>query len=114
MLADGCADAVMDGYQAARLIRKNPLFDDIPIIAMTANAMEQDIQYSHEAGMVAHVAKPVDPSSCIVRSPKSLSLTKRPFVPGVSIDYKQVLSKRGSFPIACLVSISTKGYSIWR
>jgi two-component system, sensor histidine kinase and response regulator len=52
---------IMDGYEATRHIRSDPAFDGIPIIAMTANAMEQDLEMAREAGMVSHVAKPVDP-----------------------------------------------------
>ncbi|MBP7736397.1 MAG: PAS domain S-box protein [Spirochaetes bacterium] len=51
----------MDGYEATRIIRSKPEFDGIPVIAMTANAMEQDLEKAREAGMVSHVAKPVDP-----------------------------------------------------
>lgn len=54
---------VMDGLEAARNIR---LFDKsdaqtIPIIAMTANAFDEDVEKSHAAGMNAHLAKPIDP-----------------------------------------------------
>ena len=53
---------VMNGYEAARTIRKMGREDaaTIPIIAMTANAFAEDIQLSLEAGMDAHVAKPID------------------------------------------------------
>ena len=52
----------MDGYQATKQIRQ---FADkekagIPIIAMTANAFQEDVQASLDAGMNAHIAKPVD------------------------------------------------------
>jgi len=33
----------------------------IPIIAMTANAFDEDVEKSHAAGMNAHLAKPIDP-----------------------------------------------------
>ncbi len=53
---------VMNGYEAARAIRalERPDAKTIPIIAMTANAFSEDIQASREAGMNAHVAKPID------------------------------------------------------
>ena len=52
---------VMNGYEATRAIRnsKNPLGKEIPIIAMTANAFEEDIERCMEAGMNAHLAKPI-------------------------------------------------------
>lgn len=53
---------VMDGYEAARRIRclEHPDAKTIPIIAMTANAFEEDVKNALEAGMNAHTAKPVD------------------------------------------------------
>ena len=50
----------MDGTQATRLIRKLPQGNGLPIIAMTAAAMESDRQDCLAAGMDAHVAKPID------------------------------------------------------
>ena len=54
---------VMDGLTAARLIRGLDRTDaqQIPIIALTANAFEEDVQRSMQAGMDAHLSKPVDP-----------------------------------------------------
>ena len=52
---------LMDGLEAARRIRKDPRFDQLPIIAMTAHAMVEDHTKSLEAGMQAHVSKPFDP-----------------------------------------------------
>ena len=51
----------LDGYETTRKIRKLSQFQSLPIIAMTANAMKDDIQKSIEAGMQAHISKPVDP-----------------------------------------------------
>ncbi len=53
---------VMDGYELARSVRK---LDDAklartPIVAMSANAFQEDVKASREAGMDAHVAKPID------------------------------------------------------
>jgi len=50
----------MDGYEATRELRKIPQYDNIPIIAMTANAMQEDINRSFESGMDAHIAKPIE------------------------------------------------------
>ena len=55
----------IDGYEAARSIRR--LYDkehaEIPIIAMTANAFDEDMEKARSAGMDGYIAKPVDPES---------------------------------------------------
>ena len=51
---------VMDGYSAARVIRKLDAYAELPIIAMTANAMTGDIEKSHQAGMNDHISKPIN------------------------------------------------------
>lgn len=53
---------VMDGYEATRTIRALPREDvkTVPIIAMTANAMEDDKEAALKCGMNAHIAKPLD------------------------------------------------------
>ncbi|MBF0462965.1 MAG: response regulator [Magnetococcales bacterium] len=51
---------IMDGYTACRRIQSNPCFEQLPIIAMTAHAMGGDRQRCLEAGMVDHIAKPID------------------------------------------------------
>ena len=51
----------MDGYEATKRIRNlDDARADIPIVAMTANAFEEDRQKALESGMNAHVSKPVD------------------------------------------------------
>jgi two-component system sensor histidine kinase/response regulator len=52
---------VMDGLTATREIRKIDRFKDLAVLAMTANAMDQDKEKCAEAGMNDHVAKPIDP-----------------------------------------------------
>ena len=51
----------MDGYTATREIRtlKNNKKANIPIVAMTANAFEEDKKKAFEAGMNGHIAKPI-------------------------------------------------------
>lgn len=53
---------VMNGYEATRQIRAldDPELSNTPIIAMTANAFDEDRQAAFEAGMNGHVAKPID------------------------------------------------------
>jgi len=51
---------IMDGFEATARIRKIEQYKDLPIIAMTANAMAEDRQKTLAAGMNAHVNKPID------------------------------------------------------
>ena len=53
---------VMSGYEAARVIRGMERQDarSVPIIALSANAFEEDIALAKDAGMNAHLAKPVN------------------------------------------------------
>ncbi len=53
----------MDGYEAARRIRADARFADVPIIAMTAHVLEQERQKVAEAGMIDHIGKPIDPQA---------------------------------------------------
>ena len=53
---------VMDGIEATRQIRSNPELLKVPIIAMTANAMQADRELCMEAGMNDYIAKPFEPN----------------------------------------------------
>lgn len=71
----------MDGYQATRMIRKSdhPEAKSITIIAITANAFTEDVQAALNAGMNAHVPKPIDMNLlCSLLLPESrLSVASR-------------------------------------
>lgn len=66
---------IMNGFEATKAIRKleNNDFANIPIIAMTANAFEEDKKAALDAGMNGHLAKPIDVEQLI----KTLSLYKK-------------------------------------
>ena len=55
----------LDGLEATRAIRAldRPDAKSIPIIALTANAFDEDVQRSMQAGLNAHLSKPVEPDS---------------------------------------------------
>ncbi len=55
----------IDGLEATRRVRTVPRMSGVPIIAMTANAMEADKEACRAVGMVDHVAKPIDLNALI-------------------------------------------------
>jgi CheY-like chemotaxis protein len=69
---------VMNGLEATRKIRKleNPYAANIPIIAMTADAFSENVSECFEAGMNAHIAKPIDINN-VVRELKKIRKAKR-------------------------------------
>lgn len=57
---------VMNGYEAAKAIRSlGGLYSSLPIIAMSANAYEEDVRDCLAAGMDGHIAKPFDPAELL-------------------------------------------------
>lgn len=67
----------MDGYTAARLLRERG-WRELPIIAMTANAMAGDREQALEAGMNDHVPKPIDPELLFATLARWLHLGEPP------------------------------------
>ncbi len=76
VILKGVQMPVMDGYAATQAIRSlpDPRLAGIPIIAMTANAFQEDIRKAEEVGMNGHIAKPLD-------------------IPGMKATLRQVLKK---------------------
>jgi signal transduction histidine kinase/CheY-like chemotaxis protein/HPt (histidine-containing phosphotransfer) domain-containing protein len=56
---------VLDGLEATRIIRRNPRWDALPIVAMTAHAMNGDRERCLQSGMNAYISKPVQPAHLI-------------------------------------------------
>ncbi len=84
---------VMDGYEATRAIRQDPRFARLPIIAMTAHAMNSDREKSLAAGMEDHLCKPIDPE-------QFFSLLMTHIKPGrrEPVDRERLLYRPGSVP----------------
>ncbi|MDM8546661.1 two-component regulator propeller domain-containing protein [Candidatus Venteria ishoeyi] len=68
---------IMDGYSTTREIRKQPALKNLPIIAMTANAMPEDIKCSKAAGMNDHIAKPLQAAAML----KTMARWIKPAIP---------------------------------
>ena len=71
---------VMDGLELARAVRALPREDArvIPVIAMTANAFEEDVQASQQAGMDAHLSKPIEPERLYQTLREAIFCVRRP------------------------------------
>jgi len=94
---------VMDGVAATVEIRKDPRFQNLPIVAMTANAMAQDRERCLQVGMNDHVAKPIEPEELFqalvrwipARPPQAPASPDLREIPGldVNLGLRRVLGK---------------------
>jgi CheY-like chemotaxis protein len=83
-----CQMPVMDGFAATRELRGNPKWRDLPIIAMTANAMVGDREKVLAAGMNDHIAKPINVAEMF----STLARWVRPAVAAASSDFPGIES----------------------
>jgi PAS domain S-box-containing protein len=90
-----CQMPVMDGYEATAVIRSNSIWAELPIIAMTANALAGDRERVLSAGMSDHIAKPLNVDSMF----STIARWIRPGTRG------SALPPAATFP-ACRTSIS--------
>ncbi|MCU1276096.1 MAG: integral rane sensor hybrid histidine kinase, partial [Bryobacterales bacterium] len=72
---------VLDGLEATRLIRQNPRWRNLPIVAMTANAIDGDRENCIAAGMNAYLSKPVQ-ANHLLSIVEEYSLLKRSALAG--------------------------------
>jgi hypothetical protein len=78
---------VLDGLETTRIIRKNQRWDHLPIVAMTAHAMNGDRERCLQAGMNSYVSKPVQPAhlvSVIEKLLQEWAVAPQPPVPVVA------------------------------
>ena len=64
---------VMDGLETTRVIRRNPRWESLPVVAMTAHAMNGDKERCFQAGMDSYVSKPIQPAHLIATIERHLT-----------------------------------------
>jgi PAS domain S-box-containing protein len=90
-----CQMPVMDGYAATRELRRSPQWKDLPVIAMTANAMVGDREKVIAAGMNDHIAKPIS----FVELFRTLARWLRPTAPLAAAERDEALAEaKGAAP----------------
>ena len=55
----------MDGWEATRVLREDPLTKDIPIVALTAHALADDRERAQQVGFTSYLAKPIEPRAVV-------------------------------------------------
>lgn len=69
---------VLDGLEATRMIRRNPLLARLPVVAMTAHAMNGDRERCLDAGMNGYISKPVQPAHLLATVDQYLRTDQSP------------------------------------
>jgi putative two-component system response regulator len=67
---------VMDGYEACRHLKENPVTRDIPVVFLTAKAEVEDEMKGFELGAVDYITKPISPPIVMARVETHLQLKK--------------------------------------
>ena len=75
---------VMDGFEATKIIRANPKYKDLPVIAMTADSKDDDRQRCLAAGLNDHVVKSLNPEPLYQVLVKWLNVEKSPSIPSIT------------------------------
>ena len=85
---------VLDGLEATRLIRADRRWDALPVVAMTAHAMNGDRERCLQAGMNAYISKPVQPAHLVATIERYLSQEKPGAAPAVPSHLERLLTDR--------------------
>jgi CheY-like chemotaxis protein len=81
-----CQMPIMDGYAATRMLRKQPQWKDLPVIAMTANALVGDRDKVLAAGMNDHIAKPIKVENLFATLARWIHVTETDAISGIAGD----------------------------
>jgi len=66
----------IDGYEACRILKANPLTKNIPVLLLTAKGRDIDRRLGYEVGATDYIVKPFSPNKLIERIHRLLSCTK--------------------------------------
>ena len=66
----------IDGYEACRILKANPMTKNIPVVLLTAKGRDIDKRLGQEVGAIDYIVKPFSPNKLIDRIHKLLSCTK--------------------------------------
>jgi len=114
-----CQMPVMDGYEATRAIRKEKRFSNLPIVAMTANAMQGDREKCIDCGMNDHVSKPINTKelfSALLKwvSPQEATDTETPITKASTEKEDEVLPELDGVDITAGLTIVGGNKTLYR